>query len=162
MPQDLLPAHPLAPPPYRFPATLPLVPRILVSGPGAGEIYNPADFWAFTESCVVRGLGAGVAGGLMGLFFGAVFSTYGSLAPHDPALRDWQAAAAARGGALNTGGSAATPLPGALPFPTEPPKVPLLRALKEGLVEVRFFFPPILLHAWRAVLLLRFQPPVPR
>jgi import inner membrane translocase subunit TIM22 len=31
----------------------------------------------------------------MGMFFGAVFSGYGSLAPYDPALRDWQATALA-------------------------------------------------------------------
>jgi len=131
------------PPPRRrnglffFPgaAPLPLVPRILVSGPGSGDIHRDSDFWgSFTENCLVRGIGGGIAGGVLGFVFGAVFSTgMGSLSAHDPALRDWQASVAARGIA---GGAA---LPGALPFPTEPPKQPLLRVLKEGLVEVRFF-----------------------
>ena len=125
--------------PFLLAPSLPLVPRILVAGPGGGDIYNAPDFWAFTESCLVRGAGSAVAGGLMGLFFGAVFSSYGSLAPHDPALSNMHAAAAARGGALRMPGApAGAPLlPGALPFPSEPPKVPLLQTLREGLVEVR-------------------------
>lgn len=115
--------------PQRAPA-LPLVPRILVDGPAAGELHNPRDFWgAFTENCLVRGIGGGIAGGLFGFLFGAVFSTgMGSLsAHHDPALRDWQASVAARGAA---GGAA-------LPLPPEPPKQPLLQVLREGLLEVR-------------------------
>lgn len=60
----------------------------------------------------------------MGFFFGAVFSGYGSLQPHDPSLRNWAAQPAGAAGAA--------------PYAyQEPPKVPLLRALKEGLVEVR-------------------------
>jgi hypothetical protein len=124
-----------SPPPRRqngifsFPraVALPLVPRILVHGPAAGELHKEADFWgAFTENCLVRGIGGGLAGGVFGFVFGAVFSTgMGSLsAHHDPALRDWQATVAARG-------------PG-MPLPPEPPKQPLLQVLREGLVEVRW------------------------
>ena len=121
---------------FSFPraVALPLVPRILVHGPAAGELHREADFWgAFTENCLVRGIGGGVAGGVFGFVFGAVFSTgMGSLsAHHDPALRDWQASVAARG-------------PGA-PLPPEPPKQPLLQVLREGLVEVRWWCFPFLI-----------------
>jgi hypothetical protein len=120
---------------FSFPraSPLPLVPRILIAGPAAGELHREADFWSrFTENCLVRGIGGGIAGGALGFVFGAVFSTgMGSLSAHDPALRDWQASVAARGAA---GGAA---LPGSLPFPAEPPKQPLLRVMKEGLLEVR-------------------------
>jgi hypothetical protein len=148
--------------PFPYDTRSPLVPDILVHGPQSGDLVEPPDPWAFTESCILRSAGSGLAGGAMGFFFGAVFSGYGSLQPHDPALRDWQATAAAQqqaaaaraaGGAGAAGGAAgATPhlplampgppaapmLPGALPYSyLDPPKVPLLRALKEGLVEVR-------------------------
>jgi len=147
--------------PFPYDARSPLVPDVLARGPQSGDLVEPPDPWAFTESCLLRSAGSGLAGGAMGFFFGAVFSGYGSLQPTDPALRDWQATAAAQqqaAAARAAGGAGAVPagaaphlplampglpsapaLPGALPYSHfDAPKIPLLRALKEGLVEVRW------------------------
>ena len=119
---------------FPFSSRSPLVPDILVSGPAAGEIVEPPDPWAFTESCLLRGFGAGLAGGAMGFMFGAVFSGYGSLQPLDPSMH---AAARVAPGASGTAPAAAA-LPGGLPYShLEPPKIPLLQAVKEGLIDVR-------------------------
>jgi hypothetical protein len=143
---------------FPFSDRSPLVPDIMVYGSQAGDVLEPADPWAFMESCVTRSIGSGIAGGAMGFFFGAVFSGYGSLQPYDPALRDMQATAAAQqaakagtaGAGAGAGSAAALPLtmpagtaaapalPGALPYSHfDAPKVPLLRALAEGLRDVR-------------------------
>ena len=151
--------------PFPYDARSPLVPDVLVRGPQSGDLVEPPDPWAFTESCLLRSAGSGLAGGAMGFFFGAVFSGYGSLQPADPALRDWQATAAAQqqaaaaraaggagagAGAVSAGAAPHLPLampgppsapalPGALPYShLDAPKVPLLRALTEGLLEVRW------------------------
>jgi hypothetical protein len=65
---------------------LPIVPTVI----RGHELPDQRDAFAFLEWCPVRGTGAVFAGGVMGFMFGAVFAGYSSLAPYDPALRDWQ------------------------------------------------------------------------
>lgn len=134
--------------PFPFDERIPLVPDILVRGPQAGELIEPADPMQWTESCVVRALGSSVAGGVMGFAFGALFSGYGSLQPMDhgefpPRM------AVSRPPIGISGGRPATlapptllppyiPLPGALPYSHyEAPSQPLMAAFKDGLKDVR-------------------------
>jgi import inner membrane translocase subunit TIM22 len=144
--------------PWRVAPRLRLVPDVLARG--AGVPAEPPSAWAFTESCFFRAGMSAVMGGAMGAFFGAVFSGYGSLAPYDPALRDWQAgalaqqqrealaAAAAEAKAKGlpppapgTVPAAVLPglrLPGAPPSPyADPPSLPLRTHVIEGLKEMR-------------------------
>lgn len=134
-----------------------LVPDILMRGQGISP--EAPGSWAFTESCIFRTALSGVLGGAMGMFFGAVFSGYGSLAPYDPALRDWQATvlkdqhAAAVAAAAKEAKAAGRPIP--LPAPFAPIHLPGLQGvgipsssataveksiaqhLKEGIFEMR-------------------------
>lgn len=103
-----------------------LVPDVLMRAGGISP--EAAGSWAFTESCFFRTALSGVLGGAMGMFFGAVFSGYGSLAPYDPALRDWQATvlkeqtAAATAAAAKEATAAGRPVP--LPAPFAPVHLP--------------------------------------
>jgi import inner membrane translocase subunit TIM22 len=135
-----------------------LVPDVLARGPAGGVPLEPPSVFAFTESCIFRAAMSGVMGGAMGAFFGAVFSGYGSLAPYDPALRDWQASslakqradAVARAAADAVAAAAAGRPAPAAPIPAqfpglhlpdtalgEPPRIPLRQHLREGLLEMK-------------------------
>jgi hypothetical protein len=82
----------------------------------------------------------------MGFMFGAVFSGYGSLQPLDPSMHAAARVAPGASGAV----PAAAALPGGLPYShLDPPKIPLLQAVKEGLIDVRFRA-PTKWHARRA------------
>ena len=86
--------------PFLLAPSLPLVPRILVAGPGGGDIYNAPDFWAFTESCLVRGAGSADAFNFSGEVQGAnaysnsvrfFLATAASAARGGGGLRGWSA-----------------------------------------------------------------------
>lgn len=134
-----------------------LVPDVVSRGPSDGHLVDAPGF-IITESCIFRAVMSGVMGGAMGAFFGAVFSGYGSLAPYDPALRDWQASALAKQRADAVAHAAAEaaaakaagrPVPVAS-FPAqfpglhlpntalgEPPSIPLRQHLIEGLYDMK-------------------------
>lgn len=101
--------------PFAGSGSIPIIPDVLAGN----ELPDVKDPLAFTESCLVRGVGAAVMGGFFGLFLGAFLSGYGNLAPYDPALKDWQqiqaqqaakvaAETAAKGGAAAAPATAAT------------------------------------------------------
>lgn len=150
------------------PVSIPLVPPVLRKQYEQGfTLHEAKDPLWFMELCPVRGVGAFVAGGVMGLLFGAVFAGMGSMAPYDPALRDFQMAQAradaarlagmqAGGQVLNAPGAAPMPPPSLNPVaPTylpgtpgapgvssllhgePPPSPPMLQAFKEGLVQMK-------------------------
>ena len=88
---------------------MPLVPRVL----RGLDLDEPGDPLAFTEWCALRAVGAVVVGGVLGFGMGALFSGYGSLAPYDPAQRDWQLAQEAQARAAAEAAAKRTAAPGA-------------------------------------------------
>jgi len=131
---------------FPFVDRIPLVPGIMVRGPQSGVLVAD-DPSSFTENCVVRAIGSGVVGGVMGFVFGAMFSGYGSLQPLDPTIHSGYSSKmpTSRPPIGVSGGRPATvmmappalPLPGALPFShLETPSQPIWKVLKDGLVDV--------------------------
>ena len=107
---------PLLPP---RPTTFPLLPSAAARGLAEGGALPelPVPFWV-GELCPVRGAGAVVVGGAMGFVFGLMFAGMSMSTP--PHLEPFS-------GALAAGG----------PNAPEPPKVPLLRQVKDGLIDLK-------------------------